>query len=99
MLLRAVESDNPWVFTGLRRLNDKLIFFAVSLSGKEETVALKVQLPNESSTTKEPNPLITNTKLRNAMTGKEVSRQRTETEQSTLRFRLQPFQVVVGRFP
>ena len=43
VLLRGVESANPWVIAGARRLKGRTVAVLVSLSNEEETATLSIE--------------------------------------------------------
>ncbi len=45
VLLREIECDQPWVFTGLRRTAEGVALAVISLSDKPASVGLKLDLP------------------------------------------------------
>jgi glycosidase len=88
LLLREVECDNPWVFTGLQRLNDRKVLVLVSLSGKQENTALRIS--NWESR-------ILKFQLEDPISGDTVEAIAEGQNPQTIGLTLKPFQVLVGR--
>jgi glycosidase len=91
VLLREVECDNPWVFTGLRRTNGQLTLVIISFSADREDAKLMLNL-NASPT--QPRQKI---QLIDPIQGENIEFARTGDETNSVRVQLKPFQILVGR--
>jgi hypothetical protein len=89
LLLREIDSNNPMVFSALRRLNGRTVVVAVSLSEAEEEVSLTIS-PAISKT----GGLPLKASLIDGLSRQAVA---ATPQGNTLSLRLKPFQVVVGR--
>lgn len=90
LLLQEVESDNPMVFTALRRLDDKRSLVVVSMAEKEETVKISISLPEGGV-----GAMKTKISLADGITRQPVNYQ---WKENALEFTLKPFQILVGRW-
>jgi glycosidase len=86
LLLPEITSDNPMVFTALRRLNNKLTLVAISLSGKPERVKIMV---SEAVAKQLPALRLTDGLTKSALNNQNNGREITLTAE--------PYQVIVGR--
>jgi len=96
-LLDEVECDNPWVFTGLRRLNARLVLVAISLSDREENASLALHMdrgafPGARETQR---PVIL--RMLDPVREEVVGVQNAGGASAGIMLTLKPFQVLVGR--
>gem|GEM_PF-1535683 len=95
LLLREAETDNPHVFTALRRLNGRVTVVAVSLSDTVEDVRLRVTVPSAP-----PGGwprLGSQVVLSDVIGGGDVKADVVAATPLCIRLSMQPFQVVAGR--
>jgi hypothetical protein len=87
LLLREVESDNPWVFTALRRAKGESLLVVVSLSDKAEIATVQMQTP----------PRTGDVQLLDPISGETVKVETEYGRQRGIKLRIEPFGVLVGR--
>jgi hypothetical protein len=94
--LRDTEDDNPWIVSGIRRLDDRDVVFFVSLSDKPEPVRARI-LDGEGIPRR-----IEMLELRDAHSDSIVRTRPVESfdpEEARFELTLEPFQILVGRCP
>lgn len=85
-LFHEVECDNPWVFTGLRKLGNHTSLVVISLSDKPGKATLRLHLDNAT---------LAGLTLKCLADGKGV----TLPESGASLIELEPFQILSGRLP
>ncbi|MEJ7616644.1 MAG: hypothetical protein WKF30_06670 [Pyrinomonadaceae bacterium] len=88
-LLRAVDADNPHIFTGLRRAHDRLTLVAISFSEKEEDVSIRLS----AGAVRTGNDL----QVFDVLSGETLSVNQAGQKSDAVRLRLKPFQVLISR--
>jgi glycosidase len=88
VLLREIESDNPWIFTGMKQLDGQTSVVIVSLSEKEEHGRISIKLPVKHS--------FKNLKLIDPIAN-ETQEISVQEKTNSISVRMKPFQVLVGR--
>jgi hypothetical protein len=91
VLLREIECDNPWVFTGLRRSNGQLTLVAISFSGDREAANLTLSINTSTTQARQKIQLIDPIQRDN------IEFARTGDAMNSVRIKLKPFQILVGR--
>lgn len=90
-VLREVECDNSWVFTGIRRLENRSVLVAISLSSHEETARIKIP-PHYLSNLAKAQPV-----LWDVIEEREHPVQSGDPQAGSIEIALRPFQVLAGR--
>ncbi len=91
IVLREVECDNPWVFAGIRRLENRSVLIVVSLSANEGTAQIEIPSYHLSS------PANVIPALWDVIQDSEYPAQSIDRQTGTIEIAIKPFQVLVGR--
>ncbi|MBD2305888.1 hypothetical protein H6G17_10225 [Chroococcidiopsis sp. FACHB-1243] len=84
-------TDNPWVFTGLRRSNGQLTLVAISFSSDREAANLTLNINTSTTQARQKIQLI------DPIQGEKIEFARTGDAMNSVRIKLKPFQILVGR--
>jgi hypothetical protein len=84
VLLKDVDSENRWVYTGLRGSEQSRVLSAISLSEKQEVVKIRLKSRFKTNVVQLFDPI-------------KEERVEIKTDGKNLKLRMRPFQILVGR--